>query len=276
MEILHRIGFHQLDGVERNLDTLGVSYEKVPLPGASYLVVFDITEADPSWPAISLLVKQKTASDLYDTVFTNEEILAADWLRLKPTYEHGYPQPEDAFEWRDNTYSFVCPECGIVDRQKAPFYLKKEPKMGRNDFLSLFWAYTIFCVTEVFARFNENQFQGYDEQEVMIQQTSQASKVVRQLDVLAIASKGLAEEDKLQPETCPACGITKYLYHKRGYMHIARAAIRSDVDFQLTHEWFGSGGRSGFREFLVSQRVAQLILAEGWRGVALKPVKLVG
>ncbi len=276
MQIWHRIGFHQLDGVERSLNTLGVEYKKVPLPGASYLVVFDIAETDPSWSAISLLVEQKRASDLYDTVFTSEEILAADWLRLKPTFEHGYPQPEDTFEWRDNTYSFVCPECGIVDKQKAPFYLKKEPKMGKNDFLSLYWAYTMFSAPKVFARFNENQFQGYVEREVMIQQTNQASQLITQLDVLSIASEGLAEEDKLQPETCPVCGITKYLYHKRGYMHIARSAIRSDVDFQLTHEWFGSGGKAGFREFLVSQRVAQLILGEGWRGVALKPVKLVG
>lgn len=276
MQIWHRVGFHRLEGVEPQLDALGVTYKKVPLFGEDYLVVFDMVESDPSWHSIALLTEERTASDVYDTVFTKKEILAAEWLRLKPTFEQGYPQPEDTFEWRDNTYAFVCPECGIADEQKAPFYLKKEPKMGKNDFLSLYWAYTIFCTPKVFARFDENRFQGYAEREVMIQPTNQASQVIKQLDVLSVAAAGLAEGDKLQPETCPVCGFTKYLYHKRGYMHIDRSAIHDNVDFQLTNEWFGSGGKGGFREFLVSQRVAQLILAEGWRGVALKPVKLVG
>ncbi len=43
-------------------------------------------------------------------------------------------------------------------------------------------------------------------------------------------------------------------------------------DCPLTNEWFAGGG---FREILISNRFARLIINEGWKGVRLKPVKLV-
>lgn len=58
-------------------------------------------------------------------------------------------------------------------------------------------------------------------------------------------------------------------------MHLKREALRSDVDVLLTHEWFGSGGHMGFREILISNRLARLILEKGWGGVALKPVEII-
>ena len=47
------------------------------------------------------------------------------------------------------------------------------------------------------------------------------------------------------------------------------------MDVAVTDEWFGSGARLGYREILISNRFARLILERGWRGVALKPVTLV-
>lgn len=48
----------------------------------------------------------------------------------------------------------------------------------------------------------------------------------------------------------------------------------TDVDFVRTDEWFGSG-LIAFREILVSNRVARLILDKGWQGVRMKGVELV-
>jgi hypothetical protein len=55
---------------------------------------------------------------------------------------------------------------------------------------------------------------------------------------------------------------------------LRRAALRTDVDFHMTHEWFGSG-RAARHEILVSRRVVQLILSKKWKGAELVPVQTV-
>jgi hypothetical protein len=143
MEILHRIGFSRLDKVDEKLDALSIDYKKSPLPQDSYVITFDIAESDPRWPEVASLVQEKDSFDMFETVFSHEEIVNAEWLRLKPVFERGYPQPENT--WEQQTYSHICSSCGLAYDQKAPFRLKKEPRMGKHDFLSLYWAYTVFC-----------------------------------------------------------------------------------------------------------------------------------
>lgn len=272
MEIWHRISFGRRDGVDAVLDSLAVKHEKSPLPGGGYVIHLDISESDPRWPQIAPLVEQKKPVDMVYTIFSPEEILQAEWVRLVPTFERGYPQPEDG--WEKLTYGNECVKCGAGYRQKAAFRLKKEPRMGRHDFLSLYWTYSVFCVPQVVDALQAHQIRGYDEWKAIIHKTDQPSEVVTQLVFPIVAQPGLAEGDKLQPETCPLCGITKYRTHLRGYMRLERAALQLNTDIQLTYEWFGSGAHGGFREILVSNHLARLILDRGWRGVTLKPVKL--
>lgn len=273
METWHRISFGHRDGVDAAIESLAVKHKKSPLPGGGYLIHLDISESDPRWPQIASLVEQKKPVDMVYTIFSPEEVLEADWVRLVPTFERGYPQPEDG--WERFTYENECAKCGAGYRQKAAFRLKKEPPMGRHDFLSLYWTYSVFCTPQVVEALQAHQIRGYDEWKAIIHETDRPSEVVTQLVFPAIAQPGLAEDDKLQPETCRQCGIIKYAYHKRGYMHLKREALQFDTDFLLTHEWFGSGGHGGFREILISNRVANLILEEGWRGITLKPVEIV-
>ncbi len=232
-------------------------------------------ESDPRWSQVNALVREKNALDMYDTIFTEPEVLSAEWVRLKPVFEQGYPQPEAEMMWKQITYENQCPQCGAGYQQKAPFRLAKEPRLGKHDFLCLYWTYTVFCTPKVLEALRAHQIRGYEVWEAIIHRTNQPSKVVSQLVFPSVAGPGLAEVDKLQPETCAQCGLTKYAYHKRGYMHLKREALRPDVDVLLTNEWFGSGGYSGFREILISNRLARLILEKGWRGVALKPVEVV-
>lgn len=275
MEICHRITFGHIDEVNAAIEAMNIKYKRSPLPGGGYLIHIDITESDPRWPQLATLVGQKNALDICDTIFTPEEILNAEWVRLKPVFEQGYPQPEETWVENPINYENECPKCGVGYRQKAPFRLAKEPRLGKHDFFCLYWTYTLFCTPKVLETLEAHQIRGYEVWQAIIHRTNQPSKVVSQLVFPNVAGPGLADVDKLQPETCPRCGITKYAYHKRGYMHLKREALRSDVDVLLTHEWFGSGGYSGFREILVSNRLAKLILENGWRGVALKPVEVV-
>ncbi|MGB3218578.1 MAG: hypothetical protein WBD79_14365 [Anaerolineae bacterium] len=274
MEIWHRIMFSKQEAVDNTLDSLGIQYKKSPLPGEHYVITFEMAESDRRWPQVAELIREKNAPNLYNTAFTPREVQAAEWIRLMPTFEQGYPQPKEG--WELATYAHECPQCGVGYRQQAPFHLAKEPRLGRHSFMSLYWAaYSVFATPNVLDVLAAQGIRGYERWDALIHRTGQPSQVVSQLFFPIVAGPGLAEEDKLQPETCPQCGLTKYGYHKRGYMRIKRAALRSDVVVQLTHEWIGSGGHSGFREILISNRLARLILENNWHGVSLKPVELI-
>ena len=277
MEIWHRVGFTSVDNVDAILGKLGIKYKKTPgLPSGYYLITFEIKESDPRWLQIAELMREKGQADLFfDTVFSQEEILSAEWVRLIPIFEQGYPQPEATWVRNPINYEGQCPQCGAGYRQVAPFRLAKESRLGKHDFLCLYWTYTVFCTPRVLEALRAHAIRGYEVWEALLHKTGQPSKLVSQLVFPHVAGPGLLDEDKLQPETCPQCGLTKYAYHKRGYMHFKREALQAEVDILQTHEWFGSGGYGGHREILISHRLARLIVEEGWRGVRLKPVKLV-
>ena len=275
MEIWHRITFGHRDGVDDVIRSLNIKHKKSPLPGGGYLTHIDIRESDPRWPQLASLVEQTSAVNIFDTQFTPEEITNAEWVRLIPSFEQGYPQPEAGMEWKQITYENQCPECGVGYRQKAPFHLAREPRLGKYDLLCLYWTYTVFCTPRVLEVMRVHQIRGYKVWDVIIHKTNQPSKFVSQLVFPNIASTGLVDVDMPQPETCSECGITKYPPHLRGRMRLKREVVQLDVDILLTHEWFGSGKHSGFREILVSNRLARIILKHGWRGVALKPVEVV-
>ncbi len=73
---------------------------------------------------------------------------------------------------------------------------------------------------------------------------------------------------------CPKCGKVKYYPHKNGVMRFKKEALIPDTDFLKTFEWFGVG-RFAFREILISNKIAQLILDKDWKGVRLKVVEFV-
>ncbi|MFZ7131884.1 MAG: hypothetical protein ACOWWR_05960 [Eubacteriales bacterium] len=178
-------------------------------------------------------------------------------------------------KWKKTTYKYECPNStGGAYTQIAPFRLAKEPHMGKKDFLSLYWGRAIFCTNKVLEALKARDIKGYEIWPAIIHKTNRPSQIVSQLYVPNVANAGLADEEKVNPETRPGCKTIKYAYHKKGYMHIKREALLEGVDFQETYEWFGSGG-VGFKETLVSNRVAKLIIDNKWLGVKLKPIKLI-
>jgi hypothetical protein len=277
MEINHHLGINGDHDKEffNEVNRLGLKYEVSPLPNATIgLVTFDIEEADPRWEAIQKMIDLYGAFNLIETYFTPEEILQSEWNRLLPTYEWGYPQPENNMKWEQLALSGMCPNCGAGYTQIAPLRMKRDPKLGRQHLFSLYWMRSFFCKHEVIDALKENQINGYEVWEAVIHSTNQPSTLVSQLLFPEVTAPGLFEGDKNRPEHCSECGVTKYGYHNRGKLRLHQEAIR-DADFQMIHEWFGSGRKDAFREVIVSNRVARLILSKGWRGVRLKPVDIV-
>jgi hypothetical protein len=274
MKILHRIAFSARPNLESRLESLGVSLEKSPLPGGHYLVLFDINELDPIWLQVEPVIRYEPKSDIWETSFEREEILSAEWNRLRVTYEQGYPQPEQTWAFEPVNLSQKCPKCGAGYTQNAPYRISKEPRMGKNDFVTLYWTNTVLGKKQVISQLHEHDMRGYDIWDVILHRTGIPSGVVSQILPVQITSDGLSHENKLKSVTCDYCGITKFAYHSKGYMHYARDAIRDDVDILYTSEWFGSGG-TAFHEILISNRFVRYALDGGWKGIALKPIKLV-
>lgn len=275
MEIWHRVAFNgdTKPDFMMSVDNLAIKYKISPIPGQKIgLIYFDIAESDPHWLEMEDLIQKFGASNIYDTVFTDEEILEAKWGRLMSVFEQGYPQPEATWATNPITYEGVCSKCGTYQRQRESFRIKKEPRLGKNHFMSLFWTDALFTISTILTEFAAHQLQGYEVWPVLIHKTGQPSQIVSQVYVSNITKATLIPEADLPQQTCPECGITKYQYHKRGYMQFSRDLLESDLDFMLTREWFGDR-HMAFREILVSNRVARLIIDNKWRGARLKPVQ---
>jgi hypothetical protein len=271
MEVWHRISFSKKDNIDDILNSLKIEYKKNALP-RGYTINFDIAESDSHWPQIMALTREKNGFDWYNTIFTKEEILDAEWVRLMPAFEGGYPQPKNYRKFIQSTYEIGCPRCGAGNRQKVPIRLVKEPNLVEHDFMSVFWTYSLFCGQHVLTELQKNRIQGYEIWPVIVNSTNDHSKVISQVLFPNIAQSALSDDDKIDPECCLTCGTPKYAYLRRGYMHLKRDGLIKEIDCQLTFEWFG-GAR--FREILISPRFAKIIIENNWQGVSLKPIKLI-
>jgi hypothetical protein len=268
MDVCHRITFNKIDKVDHILDSLNIKYKKSMLPKGDYTVYFDIYESDPNWPTINTL----HGFDWYNAIFTNEEILGAEFVRLMPSFERGYPQPKNFDIFLQNTFEICCSRCGAGNRQKAPIRISKEPNLGKNHFMSTLWTYELFCTQEVLTKLKEHDIRGYEIWPVLINPQKEHSKIISQLLFTNVAKPALADEDKLLLKNCPKCGTPQYDYLRRGYMHLKRDSLVKNIDCQLTYEWFGG---AIFREYLISHKFAKLILDNKLYGVSLKPIKLI-
>lgn len=277
METWHRVAFNgdTKSTFLHRVKELGIQYKVSPLPHhETGLISFDITETDPDWPEVAALLEQFGASNIYNTIFSEEEILSAPWSRLIPTFEQGYPQPENSWSANPITYEGECSKCGVYARQRESFRIKKEPRLGKKSFMSLYWTYALFAVPAVFEAFTEDELTGYEKWPVLIHKTSQPAHSIAQVHVPHTSQAALIPEETLNRKLCPECGTVKYFPHRRGYMQFTLELLETNLDFLLSREWFGDG-HAAYREILVSNKVARLIIENKWHGVQLKPVKVV-
>jgi hypothetical protein len=275
MEIWHRIGYNRngRETLDISLRGLGVEFKQPTLPGAEEIAVFNISESDSRWDQVSLLIRHLDLFHAVETTFTNEEIRQAEWVRVIPTFEYGYPQPKSWSNQQPNLTN-TCPHCHAGFIQIAPYRLSGEPRIGKRHFFSLYWTYTLFARQEVITAIVEQNAKGYQIWEAILDRIKLPSKTVAQIYPVVVAEAGLLDTNALHSDRCLECGIVTYQYHNRGYMHFQRGAIPDGADFVRTREWFGEG-RHKFQEILVSNRLAQLILDKGWIGVRLKPLLLI-
>jgi hypothetical protein len=274
VQIWHRISFSSKLHLEHKLESLGITLERSHLPGGHYLVTCNLDEMNRSWQQAEPLLRNESVADVVETSFSREEILAAEWIRMRPIFEWGYPEPKLNWPITSGTLTHVCPQCGAGYKQVRPYRISKEPKMGKQDFLCLLWTYTTFCTSRVIEHIGRHDLRGYAIWEALIHHSNMPSLVVSQLLPVNVTSSGFAGHNLVTSITCPLCGTTKLSYHRKGYMLYQRNALPDNTDFALTSEWFGSGSFA-FQEILVTNKFASLALSEKWKGIAFKPLQLI-
>jgi hypothetical protein len=281
MDIKHRININTTDpNFLSTISDLRIAHKAIQLPGGGgRLITIIILESNPHWDTVVQLVKKQTFFEIYgngdqfETIFSDDEIKEAEWLRLISTFEQGYPQPKPHWPLKQLSYEILCPECAIY-KQTNPMRLAKEPSLRKKSFMSLIWTTEILCTPEVLKGLAEIQARGYENWDAIIHKTGVPSKNVRQVYVPDISSPGVVIDEGLKRKTCDACGTTRYYPHLKGKMFIKKDALLPNTDFMLSNEWFGHGLLS-WREIFVSNKVARLVLDKDWQGVRFKVVELV-
>jgi hypothetical protein len=275
MEIIHRIGFHSGEkDLLANMEKLGIQYQFQPLQIPNLgMIIFDISESQPEWAKVSDIVKKYRLSDIYDTYFREQEILDATYLRLLPNYFLGYPQPSGTWIKHPNAYDLICVECNTF-QQTSSFQIAKEPKLRERQLMSLFWTKAIFGIPEVMIELKEHEIQGYEDWDVILYKRGRISQNIRQIYMPIIIEPGSLADDYPKRRICPTCGTSIYVPHTRGIMKLKRDSINTEFDFIQTNEWFGME-KFVEREIIVSNRMARIVLENGWKGVRFKVVELL-
>lgn len=277
MEIWHRV---RIDGKDVEYWS-GRGLKMKPIRSAFYddgtakTWVSDLSEDSSLWPELKAYSGDEP--HFVNTFFSDAERLAAEWCILRGAGLIRPIEPVGGYGSREY-YKGRCSACGSGWTEIAPFHVAKEPKLGRNAFGSFGSAYELFAIDEVFRTFESEGIRGVDSWPILVGKDRHPGAGVRQLLVKNVAAPALAEElvehERFRSSGCSACGPISYLFCSRGMLPLRRSALRSDVDFQMTNEWFGSG-RAARREILVSRRVVEVILANKWRGAELSPVHTV-
>lgn len=277
MEIWHRIWIDGKDAEpwrRRGLKMKPIRSAFYP-DGTAKTWVADVSENSSLWPEAKAYIGNKP--HFLNTFFSDEERLAAEWCILRGAGVLKPTEPVGGY-WSPDYYEGRCSLCGAGWRQIAPFHVAKHPQLGRNAFASFGSAYELFAINEVFSTFETEGIQGVDSWPLLVGKDKHPAHDVRQLLVKSVAEPAIADElvehEHYRWSDCSGCGRRWHLFYTRGMLPLRRSALRDDVDFQMTHEWFGSG-RAARHEILVSRRVVQLILKNKWKGAELSPVQTV-
>jgi hypothetical protein len=237
--------------------------------------MFEITESDPAWPELKNRIG--AAHTYVGTQFEDSDRLNAAWCIIWENHSIESLQFEGR-GWHDEYYSDGCPACGSGWRQIKPYKIKKEPKLGKNQFCGFGSGFELFCTPLILEEFAKVGIGGFETWPILFGKLGERVKTLSQMIVSAVAEPAIVEElverERYGQTDCPVCGRVWHAHYVRGMLPLRRAALIANVDFQLTNEWFGNG-RTARREILVSQRVVRLILENKWKGVWLIPIQSV-
>lgn len=237
--------------------------------------MFVVDEGHSEWPTLKDLLKGDHT--FVTTEYTVKEISEAEWTIGRARHSIKSVRLGD-FGWRREFFADQCKNCGVGWRQVAPFRIKKEPKLGKNVFADFGSAFELFCAPVVLEVFSKHGMSGFETWPLILNKDEQPAEGLKQLVVTEIArpsiAEDLAERERYSQTDCPVCGKTWHAHYTRGALPLRREALNTDVDLQLTNEWFGNG-RTARREILFSRRAVAWALENKWKGIEFVPIRVV-
>jgi hypothetical protein len=236
--------------------------------------MFEIAEDDPAWPELKVFLKGDHT--FTRTLFTDKERFDAEWCKIRSDHSIKSIRVPSDYGWSEEFFQNQCNNCGSGWKQIASLKLKREPKLGKNQFSSFGSGFELFCTPLVLEEFSRQNVNGFETWPLLLENSGEPIESLKQIMVTEVAEPAIAEElverECYSQTDCPVCGQTWHAHYIRGMLPLRRAALKPNVDFQLTNEWFGNG-RTARREILVSQRVVRLILENKWKGAELIPIQ---
>ena len=238
---------------------------------------FDILESNKHWKAISKILKRYKRWYLTETIFTKEELNAAEWLSVRSIFRFDYPQPED--EYQEITYNGQkCDECNGGLIQIDSFRFKKAPKLKNRHFFTTNWKDEVLFLSEDAKSKIENMnIPGISYKEVKNKTGTKIFPDIYQLVVDNILPEGLIQDlSSVDEKTiCKKCGRTRYSPAKRGQLVYFKETFDNAPDIVQTYEIFGNGGYNQ-RKILLGKKVYQLIIDNKMdRALKFEPIKLI-
>ena len=264
MKIDHTIVFTRNERVYQRLCALEFPVDK-------WFQLVKISEDDPRWNAVQALRHEfQNTETCCITTFTPNECRQADWVTVNPSWHWEYPKPDDDFGYLQVTYDLThyCENCGIGQRQKAPFHVKSEPKWGMRNMLQLNWVFDEYFVRPEIWETVFKPF-GIGAYPVLHHRSGQELKTVVQLKIDCELTVPLQLEG-YSYEVCLECNRRKYLPISCGRFP-AMTGVTADLTAVKSREYFGSG-HSGFHEVFFSNALYRNCIEHKVKGVSYKPV----
>lgn len=278
MEVNKHVGYNVKTNFEltQYLEDNGIPYNK-----GEIVLSFHILESNPHWGWINEYLHENGLKCLSDTIFSEEELTSAKWLKLRSKWHNGYPQPEGNFGYEKGiTYvrENYCKKCGTGVRQIDSFRLKKQPKWGKRFFFMLNWVEDELFVSDSARRIIErSDLTGVQFRDVKNKKGDSILEDVWQMEIPYVIQKGIIPKLPTIDDVCvcPECGIPKYHTSGIGMLTYKKEVFDGAPDFVKTSEVFGWGSYAP-KEIVVSQKV-YCFLKENKMDASLvfEPIELV-
>ena len=225
---------------------------------------FKVDENNKYWVEISAIAKKNNAIDTVKTIYSAAELKEADYLRLLPTWQYGYPMPTEDNQYLQETYNLdkYCEICGCGLVQSSPFKLLGEPKWGKKQVLQMYWICDEFFVHTTLW---ENLFMnlGIEAIPVVNYKTGKSLETLVQLQIPNIDSEINLVSHKYT--ICSSCGRKKFIPHTRGLFPYP--LNETELNIFKPCNYFGSGN-SAHKIILVSSQLYKELSSLNVKGIS--------
>ncbi len=253
------------------LAALGITSE----PGFQTLI-FD--QGQDNWEAIEKLFDDWGISPIIEMVPSKAELERARHLMITASKVNGYPQPESNEDsltpYLNGVYSLehFNPKFGAPKGQQiGPIRLKKEPSMGRTDFMQVHWLHDLLLV-------KKTTYETYLQKMQIDFFPIVDYKSEKEFDnIVQLKSQGFAES----PLELTDSSIVNDVFFET-HTGVKRFQLTGlgvpcfeedpgPYDFFQSREYFGGDGHASNRLMFVSQRFFKAYKENGLRGLNFYP-----